>query len=231
MSATLVAKKDHSLGTGCVTLDGGTLRFENTQPVVFTNDIAGVGTVEIAGAPVSFTCESLSPLPFKTLAAGSSFSASDPSEGTFVPSVSGTFDLGGRDVTVAGIAGSGRVVNGTLTVTGEIHPGGVGTIGTLVFDRAPVTTSATRLVIEDSDGEMDLLVVEGPLDLSALSLDFRLIAGNRGETRREVVRADGLLGDFATVVKSPSRAKRATVSVSGDSVWVEPRCGFSVIVR
>ena len=72
VSSTLVLKGAGTAGTGTVTLDNGVLRFENTEPVTFTNRVEGVGRIEVAGtAPVTFTDDSFSALRFKTLAPGS----------------------------------------------------------------------------------------------------------------------------------------------------------------
>jgi autotransporter-associated beta strand protein len=47
-----------SAGTGSITLDNGTLAFENGEAVTFMNDISGVGTIALTGtAPVLFRCD------------------------------------------------------------------------------------------------------------------------------------------------------------------------------
>ena len=50
--------KSGSLGTGTVTLDTGTLVFDNAEPLVFTNELLGVGKIAMAGsAPVTFATD------------------------------------------------------------------------------------------------------------------------------------------------------------------------------
>ena len=56
--STLALGKASSAGTGPITLDGGTLAFENSQSATFTNTLSGVGTVALKGtAPVLFRCD------------------------------------------------------------------------------------------------------------------------------------------------------------------------------
>jgi len=80
------------------------------------------------------------------------------------------FDLGVQ--TLAGLSGSGVVTNGTLTVTGDIAPGGEGTVGTLTVAADALALSGRLLVDVTSGGDCDRLVVAGDLDLSALSLEI-----------------------------------------------------------
>jgi autotransporter-associated beta strand protein len=79
-------------------------------------------------------------------------------------------DLCGKTVTVAEAGGSGRIVNGTLVVTGEIQPGGVGGVGELAFASAPVFDGATLVIDGDGRGGCDRIVVEAPFSLAGLSL-------------------------------------------------------------
>ena len=55
IQSTLAVTKADGVGTGEVVLNGGTIRFENPTASVFTNDIRGIGMVQMAGAEVKFT--------------------------------------------------------------------------------------------------------------------------------------------------------------------------------
>ena len=174
VSSTLVLKGIGTAGTGPVTLDDGVLRFENTVPMTFANDLAGVGTIEVAGtAPVTFAGEGFEKLPFRTLAPGSTVDYPSCENATYV--VGGTdvdIDLKGRDYTVAGVLASGTIRGGTLTVTGTVNPGGEGAVGTLTFEQMPVLDGVS-LVIETEDGAVDKLVMPGDLNVSQIDLDVR----------------------------------------------------------
>jgi len=78
-------------------------------------------------------------------------------------------DLGGGVQTLAGLSGSGVVSNGTLSVTGEITPGG-GTVGTLTVANGNVLGSGTLRIDVAGNGDCDRLVVVGDIDLSNLNL-------------------------------------------------------------
>jgi hypothetical protein len=54
--ATLAVNDPQALGAGDMTLNGGTLRFENTSPITVTNDIRGIGRIQLAGNDVKFRC-------------------------------------------------------------------------------------------------------------------------------------------------------------------------------
>lgn len=55
LRSELILRGAGTAGAGPVRLDAGVLRFENDEPTVFGNDLAGVGFVQLAGsAPVSF---------------------------------------------------------------------------------------------------------------------------------------------------------------------------------
>lgn len=187
-----------SVGTGMVSLDNGVLRFENTAPITFTNAIDGVGRIEVAGAAVTFASPSLGALDFKSLAAGSSFDYPGITNPVYVVSVdAGGLDLGGRDATVAGVAGSGRVSGGVLTVTGEINPAGAGAVGVLTFERTPVLSGATYVcdLVGDSADRIEL---EDDVDISGLA--FRAVRGERNRVQRAniLVSSGEVTGPFAS---------------------------------
>ena len=72
-----------------------------------------------------------------------------------------TLDLGGTVQTLSGIDGSGTVSNGTLAVTGDLWPGGDGTLGTLKLVDGSVSGSATLHVDVTAGGLCDRLEVDG----------------------------------------------------------------------
>ena len=55
--ATLAVDKAEALGTGEVVLNGGTLRFENAASTTLTNDLRGIGSIQLAGGEVKFRCD------------------------------------------------------------------------------------------------------------------------------------------------------------------------------
>lgn len=232
-TATLELAKGASAGTGTVLLNNGTLRFVNDAPIVFTNRIEGIGRIEVAGTgSVKFTDASLAALPYKDLAPGAAFDWPSLGNATWCVNVGAEgLDLGGKDVTLAGIAGSGRVSGGTVTVTGEINPGGIGAIGTLTFDRAPVTAGAT-LVAEVSGATADKLVVEDDIGLSALALRVVGLTAKVGPGTATIVQATGLrTGEFASVVKTPKKMERRALEYGVSDVRICLDVGLMMIVR
>ena len=196
VSSTLILRGPCSAGTGPVALDNGVLRFENTEPIVFPNDVEGLGTVEVAGsAPVIFTGKGLHVLPeaLRTLQPGSS--ADFPSLTNCTVAVVGELDLGGAAVTVAGLSGSGIVSNGRLTVTGEINPGGDGVVGTLSFADGVLTAAGATYVCEVGDDGVDKIVAEGVFDLAGVSLRTVKLGGFRGTV--SIFSATELSDEFA----------------------------------
>lgn len=84
VSATLVLTGANAAGTGDITLNGGTLRFENESDVVFANAVTGSGTVVVSGrGKVTFTDDSFGKLKGVALKRGTSF-AVPGHEGTIV---------------------------------------------------------------------------------------------------------------------------------------------------
>ena len=201
VSSILALMRAEGAGTGRILLDAGTLRFENTEAITFTNAVEGVGTIVLAGtAPVTFEGAWFADLPFATFAAGTAIDLASPADSVYVPFFMGDTDLGGRSLTVGGVAGSGRVSSGVLTVTGEISPAGEGAVGTLAFAAGTLVSSGATYVCDVADGAADRLVVGGDFDLSTLK--FRAVRCGRARgVSPTVLEAEGrsLSGAFASV--------------------------------
>ena len=236
--STLELARGDSAGTGEILLAGdSTLRFVNAEPIVFTNKLVGTGTVEVVGAPVTFAGDEFSALAHRTLAAGSTITFPNVAGGDLRYAAvldGGTLDLGGEDVTLHEVWGSGTIAGGTVTLAGEIHPGGEGAIGTLTFDRPPVAVAGAKLVAECDVAAGDQLVVGGgDFALGNLALEFRLYAKPSGIGGVTVLSTpDGAVsGEFASVVKTPRRAESAKVNYGASQVTVEFRQGTMIIFR
>ena len=227
--STLVLKKGGSAGTGEVHLDASALVFENDEPIVFTNDVSGIGEIRMAGsAPVTFTSETVTRLlPLATLRPGSSFDL--PSASGAVLSFGGEdVDLGGRSYTVASIGGTGSVSNGALTVTGAIRPGGVGAIGTLKFTDVRFT-AGTKVEIEALGNAADKIVFgdDETVDISMFSATA-LKLGPVKVPKIEVMSAKGgFEGDFAEATV-PSASYSFETAPGG--VWLLHDTGALIIV-
>ncbi len=83
----------------------------------------------------------------------------------------GVLDLAGTAQTLSGVSGSGLVSNGTLVVTGDILPGGDGTIGTLTLASCGLAGGNLKIDVA-TGGTGDRLAVEGDVDLSTLTLEI-----------------------------------------------------------
>ena len=219
--ATLALGRGDSAGTGAIELEGGTLRFVNDDAIVFTNDLSGTGRIEFAGrGTVTLAGAAFAGLPFSTFGQGAAFDWPSCGNATWVMGVDGALDLGGSDVTVDGISGSGRVSGGTVTVTGEIRPGGEGAVGTISFERAPVFSGAT-LVAEIGGGEMDRIEVDGSASLAGLSLRVvELMRLRTSGSWTAVSATEALAGDFESVVLPERRKALFSTGVSGLSANV-----------
>ena len=234
VSSTLVLKGAGTAGTGTVTLDDGVLRFENSEPVTFANRVEGVGTIEIAGtAPVTFTDDTFRSLRFKTLAPGSTVDYPACSDATCV--VGGTgfdIDLGGEDVTVAGVCGSGTIRGGVMTVTGEVNPGGAGAVGTVTFETAPVLAGAT-IVAETEGGAVDRVVVAGGADISETGLRVVQLGALVPFGPRAILSCGGSLsGEFASVEMPTHKGKNYGVGYGDDAAalsYVTP--GAAIVIQ
>ena len=228
VSSTLTLRGPCSVGTGVVTLDGGTLRFENTEPITFTNDFEGVGTIVCAGtAPVTFTGKGLEKVPaiLKTLQPGWSFDTPSGDNCTVAVGADG-LDLGGASLAVGILGGSGRVENGVLTVTGEIRPGGEDAVGTLTFAPGVLVADGATFVCEVGPDGMDKVVIENAFDLSGLSLRTVKIGSFNGKA--PILSATELTGEFATT----EFAKRShEISYGDTAVTLSVGKGMMLIVR
>ena len=235
--STLELARGDSAGTGEMLLSGSTLRFVNAEPAVFTNKLVGTGTIEVVGAPVTFAGDEFAALECRTLAAGSTITFPNVAGGDLRYAAvldGGTLDLDGRDATFHGIWGSGTISGGTVTVAGEIHPGGAGAIGTLTFDRPPVVSEGAKLVAECSGSAVDSLTVAGgDLAIGGLAFEFRMINPPSEPIRETVLSTpDGTIsGEFASVVKTPSKAESAWVIYEASQVRIGYLKGMMILFR
>ena len=228
VAGTIALSRADSAGSGAILLDGGTLRFENSEPIVFLNDVGGRGSIVFAGtAPVTLASKAFDALPFKTFTKGTTIDFPDFADCTLNIAVEGGVDLGGRAVSVAGVSGSGRIANGTMSVSGEINPGGVGSVGTLVFETAPVVDGAT-LVCEVSGESADKLVVEDDFAISALAFTARRLAGYRSTSAVVLETTGALSGTFAST--SLPRGDY-TVGYSDGKAVLNHNCGIIIIFQ
>lgn len=80
-------------------------------------------------------------------------------------------DVNGKSQTLAGLAGSGTVINnGQLSVTAGVAPGITNMIGTLTLAASPAALGGDFLVDVAADGTSDRLHVQGDLDLTGLNV-------------------------------------------------------------
>ena len=139
-------------------------------------------------------------------------------------------DLGGQTLSVQSIGGSGIVRNGTLVVTGEIQPGGVQSVGTLTFERAPVVAGATLVIDGDGRGGYDRLVVEEAFDVTGLRIRPSRRTGFAPGAHR-IVSCRSLAGQDALVPDLP-RHFAIRVPVSGDGIdLVREQLGTLLLIR
>ena len=166
-------------------------------------------------------------LPFKTLAAGTTLDLLDASQNRLVPYFAADTDLGGRSWAVSGVAGAGRISNGTLTVSGDISPAGEGACGTLEFaEGVLVSDGATYVCDVTPDGE-DRLVVDGAFDLSELA--FRMVAPDHlGAFQRTVMTSGGTFTGSFSEVSTPRRTYRVAC---GETDVTVSSSGLAIIVR
>lgn len=108
-------------------------------------------------------------------------------------------DLSGTTQTLARLSGSGLVTNGTLTVSGDIAPGGTNAVGTLTLASA-VPLSGTLLTDVALDGTCDRLQAQGPLNLTGLTLQIADVSQLKSGKRYVIASCapGGLTGPFAS---------------------------------
>ena len=206
VNATLELAKGTGAGTGAVLLDAGVLKFVNTEPITFANEVTGVGTVVFAGtAPVTLTGAAFAKLPFKTFAAGTSIDVANAANNVYAPYFTGDTDLRGLELTVGGVAGVGTISNGRLTIAGDIQPGGPNALGTLSFAEGVFAAGAGAHYVCDIVGDAaDKLEIAGDVDLSAIS--FTAVANGRVESgKSSVLTCTGARSGAFNAVTLPKR--------------------------
>lgn len=127
-----------------------------------------------------------------------------PADSDVAVAAGATLDLNGQAQTVASIGGSGTVVGGSLAVTGEIAPGGVGEVGTLTLAQTPALSSVALRVDTRLNGACDRLDVTDDLDLSQLSLVIEDTAQLAGYAYEIVTCGGALTGSFAGTPNLPA---------------------------
>jgi autotransporter-associated beta strand protein len=80
-------------------------------------------------------------------------------------------NLDGGTVAMTSLAGSGLVTNGQALVSGDVAPGGIGSLNTLTIAGTPTLTGTLRIDVA-TDGTSDLLKVQGALNLADLALQI-----------------------------------------------------------
>ena len=235
--STLELVRGDSAGTGEILLSGSTLRFVNTEPVVFTNRIVGSGTIELAGAPVVFTGREFAALEARPLAKGSVISFPDVagSDVRYAALLDGSsLDFGDAEVVLYDVRGCGTVKGSAVTLAGDIHPGGEGAVGTITFASAPVIAEGAKLVSEFDGISGDRLeIAGGDFSLGDLALDFRMLGNARGMGSTTLVSAStgAITGEFTSIVKSPHRAERTTITYGENKTVLVFRQGTVIRIR
>ena len=130
-----------------------------------------------------------------------------PAANTVYVSTNTVLDVAGKAQALAGLGGSGTVVNpGGLSVTGTIAPGDAGSFGTLTFASAPAALGGTLSVNVSTNGACDRLHVVGDLNLASLSLSVEDTSQLAKYRRYTVASCTGALGaPFAAVGALPAR--------------------------
>jgi autotransporter-associated beta strand protein len=88
-------------------------------------------------------------------------------------------NLDGGKASMTSLIGSGLVTNGQAIVTGDVAPGGIGSLNTLTIPGSPALTGTLRIDVA-TDGTSDLLKVQGPLNLTDLVLQVDNTSSFRG---------------------------------------------------
>lgn len=213
------------------------LRLVNAEPIVFSNEVHGIGEIVLAGAPVTFAGRSFGGLPVKTLAKGSVVKIVAAAAGASPVDVAastlksvivadGDTVLSG-DVTVNAVWGHGTIRGGAVTVTGAIDPD-----GTLTFAETPVLAGAT-LTVRTSGGAVDKVVVPDDFDLTGLKLVVEQVGLPVVFPAKAFLETSGALsGSFATVTLPAKRTKNYSVDVGAKTATLSyQKPGALLIVR
>lgn len=128
-------------------------------------------------------------------------------------------DLGGNAVTLTSLSGSGTVRNGTVTVDGEVYPGGDGTPGTLSLTGNAAFTGTIDLDVGDS------IAVDGSLDLSGVTV---YLVGDWSASCTVFTAAGGITG--TPTLAAASRYYDVQLLNGGKSMRLVRR-GFMIVVR
>lgn len=114
-------------------------------------------------------------------------------------------DLAGTAQTLVGLSGAGTLSNGTLTVTGDILPGGEGALGTLTLATSSVISGNLKIDVA-SGGASDHLAISGDLVLANPTLEIANATALDRQKVYTVLTCTGLrTGTFASVTVPDSR--------------------------
>ena len=213
--------------------------FTNLLPVATALTVADGATLDLAGGyqeVASLSGAGTIANSFETqatlvLSSGTSeFSGSFSGDIYLEVAEGATLDLCGGTVTVAGIGGSGRICNGTVVVTGEIQPGGRGTVGTLTFETAPVVSGATLVVDGNGAGGVDSLVVEGDFVMTGLSLSVPMPKTVAPGDHAVVVSGGVRSGEFAAT-DLPNNGKWSVGYTESAAVLSREKPGMLFIIQ
>ena len=121
-----------------------------------------------------------------------------PIMGAVLVASNAVFDVNGKVQALAGLGGSGAVINGSwLTVTDSVTPGGTNAVGTLTLTSTPAALGGLFKVDVKSDGACDLLNVQGNLNVSGMTLQVADTAGlNKGKGYTVATYTGTLTGPF-----------------------------------
>lgn len=161
---------------------------------------AGTGTLTLSNANTYFG---------DTLVSGGTLRLSGganrlPTAGTVMTASGALLDLNNQAQTLAVIGGSGSVINGSLTVTSIVAPGGYDTVGTLTLANTPALSGSTLLIDTRVNGTSDTLAVPAALSLTGLTLQIADIAQMAGYSYEIVTCTGDLTGTFAATPNLPS---------------------------
>ena len=123
----------------------------------------------------------------------------------------GTLDLGGNAQTVKGLVGTaGAAVNGSLTVTDGIYPGGAGAVGS--FSCGAALSGTLYIDLDSSTGACDSIAVPSGSTLDLSSIDLVLPETIPEGVERLTVVSGATTGTFRSVENLPSGWEIAAAS-------------------